>query len=95
MIVYVLVILASIITSLAHRSFSSMTAVGMLLASIVICIMVYDTHCLTSGNCGVWSWIRTGIYVIIPIIALIFWIGNIGDKKKADADTHGAAVRNH
>jgi hypothetical protein len=31
-------------------------------------LLAYDTNCLSSGNCGVWSWIRTAFYIICPLL---------------------------
>lgn len=38
---------------------------------ITIPLLTYDTHCLTDGPCGVWSWIRTVLYCITPLIVIL------------------------
>lgn len=48
---------------------------GMILPVLIwialIALMVYDTNCLTAGECGVWSWIRTIIFTLIPILMIV------------------------
>jgi hypothetical protein len=39
-----------------------------------ILLLVYDTDCLTAGECSIWSWIRTVLYVIFPVLFLIFYL---------------------
>jgi hypothetical protein len=38
---------------------------------ITIPLLTYDTHCLTDGPCGVWSWIRTVLYCITPVVVIL------------------------
>jgi hypothetical protein len=89
LIVYVLVMIAAIVTSIVKSKFSAGTAIGLLFAIILLGITVYDTHCLTSGSCTAWSWIRTGIYILLPIIGLILWIASFGKDEDEDEDNNG------
>jgi hypothetical protein len=41
---------------------------------IVLALWIYDTNCLTAGNCGVWSWIRTIFVVLIQLWSIIMAI---------------------
>lgn len=34
-------------------------------------LMAFDTNCLSAGQCDVWSWIRTSLYIILPVILII------------------------
>lgn len=47
-------------------------------------LLVYDTHCLTSGRCDVWSWIRTTLYCIIPVLVILMVLYAIAVHKKRD-----------
>jgi hypothetical protein len=42
-------------------------------------VTIYDTDCLVLGGCGTWSWIRTVLYILAPIIsvtgALVWTLG--------------------
>lgn len=38
----------------------------------LLALIVYDTQCLTSGECNIWSWVRTVIYAILPCLSIIF-----------------------
>lgn len=33
-------------------------------------VTIYDTDCLVLGGCGTWSWIRTVLYMLAPIISI-------------------------
>jgi hypothetical protein len=80
LIVYVLGIIATLVTSIVKHGFTAWTAIGMLFSILFMALTVYDTHCLTAGNCTVWSWIRTGLYILIPVISLIVWMFSFGNK---------------
>lgn len=40
----------------------------------MVLLVAYDTACLTVGGCSVWSWIRTIIYVFVPVIVLLLML---------------------
>jgi len=44
---------------------------------IYVGLLIYDTNCLTKGQCNVWSWIRTILYLILPIIVILMEISMI------------------
>ena len=50
---------------------SGSSVVGCLCTLLTIGIMTFDTDCLTSGSCEIWSWIRTILYIIVPVIAIL------------------------
>lgn len=70
-IIYLIVTSLSVLGALVSRTISwqgiIMTMIWLALAALI----VYDTHCLTSGQCSTWSSIRTVIYSIIPVLAII------------------------
>jgi hypothetical protein len=37
---------------------------------IMIVLLIYDTDCLVTGGCNVYSWIRTVLYLIVVVIML-------------------------
>ena len=84
--VYALCIIVGIIMTIVSaikdkkstESKTGTTAVGviayiisLIIMALLITLIVYDTNCLTAGQCNTWSWIRTALYVILPIISLV------------------------
>lgn len=70
-IVYALVILLSIIGMIQQKQLGVSAFFGLLLGIAFAWLIVYDTDCLTQGQCTVWSWIRTMLYVLFPVLMLI------------------------
>lgn len=75
-------IVMTIVTAVQNRnspkSNTGATAIGviayiisLIIMALLITLIVYDTNCLTAGQCNTWSWIRTALYVILPIISLV------------------------
>jgi uncharacterized membrane protein YesL len=85
-IVYTLILIISTGTTWKQNGFSMSLLLGFILSLAFVVLLAYDTLCLTQGNCGVWSWIRTVIYIIIPVIAMITWIVML--FKKDDPNTN-------
>lgn len=80
-IVYILSFAASLTMTIIQKELSAWYLSGMFISILLITLLVYDTHCLTSlMPCDVWSWIRTSLYCIIPITYLIFWGYDIHKK---------------
>jgi hypothetical protein len=70
-IVYLILTTISVIAMILQKTFSVFTTLGTLLWLATASLIVYDTHCLTAGNCTTWSIIRTVLYLIIPVITII------------------------
>jgi uncharacterized membrane protein YozB (DUF420 family) len=50
-------------------------------------LVAFDTNCLTYGQCDIYSWIRTTLYIIIPIIAIIIMsVVLLSTDKKDDVE---------
>lgn len=75
-------IVMTIVTAVQNRnspeSNTGTTAIGviayiisLIIMALLITLIVYDTNCLTAGQCNTWSWIRTALYIILPIISLV------------------------
>lgn len=79
-VVYSLVLIITTGTTWQQKGFSLGLLLGFILSGAFIALFAYDTLCLTQGNCGVWSWIRTVIYVLIPVIAMIAWVVSLFQK---------------
>ena len=45
--------------------------ISLIIMALLITLIVYDTNCLTAGQCNTWSWVRTALYIILPIISLV------------------------
>lgn len=80
LIVYLLTLLVSIIIAISKGAFNAFTLLGIFLWLLYIGIFTYDTNCLTRGSCDVWSWIRTILHIIIPILSLILLTASLGQK---------------
>ena len=50
--------------------------------AIFIAVVVYDTNCLVVGDCNVWSWIRTILYLLLPIVVIIVLFVFMAKQKK-------------
>ncbi len=86
-VVYVILTFVSTGIAITQDGFGVSVVLGFLFSSLFIALVVYDTLCLTQGDCGVWSWIRTALYLIVPTIALIvsiFLFVNRKEQKSSD-----------
>lgn len=45
-------------------------------------LVIYDVNCTVIGNCNVWSWLKTIIYVLTTIGLIIILLGVVYMKKK-------------
>jgi hypothetical protein len=65
------VIAAFIIGGMTIKAGSTTSGIMIIVAMVISAvILAYDTNCLTEGGCGVWSWIRTVVYCLQPIIII-------------------------
>lgn len=55
-------------------------------------IQVYDTNCLTVGNCSVWSWIRTIFNIIGPILLVILVIYSFATKDRSNDEERNTTI---
>ena len=83
-IVYVLCVIVGLVMTIKAGVFNILSFIGVLLTLAFIALLVYDTQCLTSGNCTAWSWVRTVIYILFPAISLILGAFALFSKKKDD-----------
>lgn len=81
-VVFVIVILAFIILSIIQKTFKGMDIVWYVLILLYGLLVVYDTDCLVIGGCNVWSWIRTVLHMILPIVILVLKITFIRSLQK-------------
>lgn len=87
-VVYSLVLIITTGTTWKQQGFSLGLLLGFILSIAFISLFAYDTLCLTEGNCGVWSWIRTVIYVLIPVIAMLAWVVSLFQKNPNNNDSN-------
>lgn len=66
---------------LVMDAFNWITAAALGISIILMAVYVFDTNCLTSGNCNIWSWVRTIFYVIILLLS-IWAVASLGIKVK-------------
>ena len=71
--VYILLSISTMAIAIKNKTFkpSGSSVFGCLCTLLAIGIMTFDTDCLTSGSCEIWSWIRTILYIIVPVIAIL------------------------
>lgn len=70
-VVYVLSLLVGLVASISAKKFSFATVLSFLMGLGFAALVTYDTACLTAGNCGTWSWVRTFLYVLFPAIGVV------------------------
>lgn len=81
-IVIVLMIIAAIMDAVKTRKAGIITPAWVVFTQVIaffiwfatIALLIYDTDCLTSGNCNIWSWIRTVLYAILPVLGIVLTI---------------------
>jgi|APGre2960657444_1045066.scaffolds.fasta_scaffold426298_1 hypothetical protein len=76
-IIYVIYTVLNVTLAVRDKSFNSGFVVAMFLWLAIALLIVYDTACLTSGQCTAWSWIRTVLYAIIPILLIITFMNTL------------------
>lgn len=85
LIVYVLSLTIGTVASFHAGKFDVKAVVALLMSLAFLVLVVYDTQCLTMGSCTTWSWVRSVLYVIVPVISLIMMIVDMyGGKKEKD-----------
>jgi len=68
---------------------------GRTMGSIVLLIVVllgiplallfaYDINCLVVGNCNLWSWIRTVLYLLVVVLSIVVTVLSLVRKDKAN-----------
>jgi len=45
-------------------------------------LVIYDVNCTVIGNCNVWSWLKTILYVLTTIGLIVILLGVVYMKKK-------------
>jgi hypothetical protein len=56
-------------------------------------LILYDTNCLTKGECFVWSWIRTILYAILPIIYIYYMIWFMTEVKRNEVKSENKFIQ--
>ena len=66
--VYLIVALILSGTALAQGTAGALVALIVLIViGLTGLLLAYDTNCLSAGECNVWSWIRTFLFILNPI----------------------------
>jgi hypothetical protein len=92
-IVIILMIIAAIMDAVKTRKAGITTPSWVIFTQVIaffiwiamIALLIYDTDCLTTGNCNIWSWIRTVLYAILPVLGIVLTI--IGFRQISSQDT--------
>jgi len=72
LVTYVILFVILVILLIGSKQFDFKSVFALLFFIGYIALITYDTNCLTTGYCDVWSWVRTVFKIIIPIIIIIF-----------------------
>lgn len=80
-VVYLICIFVGFISSIVKKQFDLKLVLGSLLSLLFLTLFAYDTNCLTKGDCNGWSWFRTILYILVPILALVSYIISLFQKK--------------
>jgi uncharacterized membrane protein len=81
----VLTLVAAVATFL---NYTEETLIGLILWVAIFAIVIYDTECLATGNCGTWSWIRMVLWSIIPVFVIVVLImAMVRNKKRMEASS--------
>ena len=70
-LVFSVLFVVNLVVTIWKKRFSPMTILSIFVSIMLYALIVYDTHCLTTGTCNVWSWIRTVLYSILPILLVV------------------------
>lgn len=90
-IVYVLSLVVGLFMTVKAGAFNVAAFIGTVLTLAFIALLVYDTQCLTTGNCTTWSWIRTVLYIFFPALSLILgFFALFGGKKVEQPSLHAS-----
>lgn len=86
-VVYLLCMIAGLVIIIAYNMMNIWYGISLIFQLALILLFVYDTDCLTRGGCGVWSWIRTILNIIFPVIFLIIIISTLSKRKPSASAT--------
>jgi preprotein translocase subunit SecG len=60
--------------------------VWLLVALPFSALLLYDTECLVRGNCSAWAWVRTTLYILLPVIFIILVVLGLTAQQKPKDD---------
>lgn len=87
LIVYVLSLTVGTVVSFHSGQFDVKAAIALLMSLGFLVLLVYDTQCLTMGSCSTWSWVRSVLYVIVPVVSMIMLIVSAYGSGKNEKET--------
>ncbi len=84
-IVYAIIIIIGLVGTIMSKKLNAFSVIGFIMSVGMAALLTYDTNCLSVGNCGIWSWIRTGFYIFMPVVMILLFIFAIF-KKEPEAE---------
>ncbi len=85
-------LLSAAVVALSIKARSAVSGVvGMITWVVYVTLIVYDTNCLVRGGCSIWSWVRTVLYIVMPIV--LFTLAAVALYR--DGDKGDARERRH
>lgn len=75
-------------------NYTEESLIGLILWIVVFAAVIYDTECISRGNCGTWSWIRTVIWSIVPIFVIVVLImAMVKNKRRVEMSSQALAAQ--
>lgn len=90
-IVYAIVIITGIVGTIMSKKLNAFSVIGFIMSIGMAALLTYDTNCLSVGNCGIWSWVRTGFYIFIPVVMILLFIFAIFKKDEPASEPNEPA----
>jgi len=95
-IVYFILIIVSLIVGLingtvelAFKLYPFKTLLALVIYIAMLSLIVYDTNCLSTGDCHIWTWVRLVLYSILPILSIIMiFVSLFSDKLSNEIKNH-------
>ena len=72
--IYAIITILSLGLVIRDKRFTAGYVISSIIWILFAVLIVYDTACLTTGQCTAWSWIRTVLYAILPVIVIIMYM---------------------
>ncbi len=92
-IIYIIVLFIGIFFTFWYKLFTPMYVLTTFVTIMFYVLILYDTNCLTKGECFVWSWIRTILYAILPIIYIYYMIWFMTEVKRNEVKSENKFIQ--
>lgn len=91
-VVHVVFIVVLVIIGIYYNAVARNMIYATVFGLLYVLLLTYDTACLTNGDCGIWSWIRSILWIIFPIVTMIFLLTSMDTSVKSVANQINASA---